>query len=58
MKMRTQLGTILAAALAALAVGAAAGWFAAGAWGGEADTAEFAETLRAVGDVVSGDTMN
>ena len=24
----------------------------------EADTAEFAETLRAVGDVVSGDTMN
>ena len=37
---------------------AAAGWSAAGAWGGEADTAEFAETLRAVGDVVSGDTMN
>ena len=24
----------------------------------EADTAEFVETLRAVGDVVSGDTMN
>jgi len=24
----------------------------------EADTAEFAETLRVVGDVVSGDTMN
>ena len=48
----------VAAALAALAVGAAAGWFAAGAWGGEADTAELAETLRAVGDVVSGDTMN
>ena len=42
----------------ALAVGAAAGWFAALAWAGEADTAELAETLRAVGDVVSGDTMN
>ena len=31
--MRTICGTILAAALVALAVGAAAGWFAAGAWG-------------------------
>ena len=32
MKMRTQLGTILIAVVA-LAVGAAAGWSAAGAWG-------------------------
>ncbi len=31
--MRIRCGTILAAALAALAVGATAGWFAAGAWG-------------------------
>ena len=33
--MRIRCGTILAAALVALAVGATAGWFAAGAWGGE-----------------------
>ena len=45
-------------AVVALVVGVAAGWFAAGAWGDAAGTAEFAETLRAVGDVVSGDTMN
>jgi len=31
--MRIRCGTILAAALVALAVGAMAGWFAAGAWG-------------------------
>ena len=31
--MRTRIGTIHIVALAALAVGAAAGWFAAGAWG-------------------------
>ena len=34
--MRTICGTIHIVALAALAVGAAAGWFAAGAWGGAA----------------------
>ena len=56
--MRIRCGTIHIVALAALAVGAAAGWFAAGEWGGEADTAEFAETLRAVGDATSGDLTN
>ncbi len=56
--MRTRIGTILVmAALAALAVGAA-GWFTALAWGGEAGTAEFSETLHAVGDAVFGDMMN
>ena len=57
-KVRAMNKMTVAAALAALAVGAAAGWSAAGAWGGEAGTAEFAETLRAVGDVVSGDMAN
>ena len=37
--MRIRCGTILAAALVALAVGATAGWFAAGAWRGCGDAA-------------------
>ena len=45
-------------AVVTLVVGVATGWFAALAWGGEAGTAEFAETLRAVGDAVLGDMMN
>ena len=45
-------------AVVTLVVGVATGWFAALAWGGEAGTAEFAETLRAIGDVTSGDMTN
>ena len=44
--MRTQSGTILAAAVA-LAVGAAAGWFAARAWGGAACAARTPYQARA-----------
>ena len=55
--MRIRCGRIHIVPLVALVVGAA-GWFTALAWGGEAGTAEFAETLHAGGDAVSGDMMN